>query len=84
MIERLGDASASKWLDNCTEAHDHFTPGKLVCPYDACFEREGNIFVVELSGGRGGDHLRKVYGARGHGRAGRAQTGFLVYGFSIY
>jgi hypothetical protein len=28
-------------------SRDHFTPGKFVCPHGACFDHDGNIFVVE-------------------------------------
>jgi hypothetical protein len=28
-------------------SRDHFTPGKFVCPHGACFDHEGNIYVVE-------------------------------------
>jgi hypothetical protein len=47
VIEHLGDDSASKWRDTRTQARDHFTPGKFVCPHGACFDHAGNIFVVE-------------------------------------
>jgi hypothetical protein len=26
---------------------DHFAAGKFVCPHGACFDHDGNIFVVE-------------------------------------
>jgi hypothetical protein len=26
---------------------DEFIPGKFVCPHGACFDKDGNIFVVE-------------------------------------
>ena len=47
VIEHLGDDSATKWRETRTQARDHFTPGKFVCPHGACFDHEGNIFVVE-------------------------------------
>ncbi len=47
VIEHLGDDSASKWNDTRKLTRDHFTPGKFVCPHGACFDHEGNIFVVE-------------------------------------
>jgi hypothetical protein len=28
-------------------SRDHFTPGKFVAPHGACFDHNGNIFVVE-------------------------------------
>jgi hypothetical protein len=47
VIEHLGDDSATKWSDTRKLSRDKFTPGKFVCPHSACFDREGNIFVVE-------------------------------------
>ncbi|HUD54482.1 MAG TPA: hypothetical protein VMR02_04600 [Terracidiphilus sp.] len=26
---------------------ENFKPGKFVCPHGACFDRAGNVFVVE-------------------------------------
>jgi hypothetical protein len=47
VIEHLGDDSASKYRETRAMSRDHFTPGKFVCPHGACFDRDGNIFVVE-------------------------------------
>ncbi len=47
VIEHLGDDSASKYRETRTMTRDHFTPGKFVCPHGACFDHDGNIFVVE-------------------------------------
>jgi len=47
VIEHLGDDSESKWGDTRKLSRDHFTPGKFVCPHGACFDHDGNIFVVE-------------------------------------
>ena len=47
VIEILGDDSQSKWGDTRKLSRDQFTPGKFVCPHGACFDHEGNIFVVE-------------------------------------
>jgi hypothetical protein len=47
VIEHLGDDSSSKWRDTRTQSRDHFVPGKFVAPHGACFDHEGNIFVVE-------------------------------------
>jgi len=47
VIENLGDDSQSKWGDTRKLSRDQFTPGKFVCPHGACFDHEGNIFVVE-------------------------------------
>lgn len=47
VIEHLGDDSASEYRKTRTMSRDHFTPGKFVCPHGACFDHDGNIFVVE-------------------------------------
>jgi DNA-binding beta-propeller fold protein YncE len=47
VIAHLGDDSASKWRETRIQGRDHFTPGKFIAPHGACFDQEGNIFVVE-------------------------------------
>jgi len=47
VIEHLGDDSSTKWSDTRKLSREHFTPGKFVCPHGACFDHDGNIFVVE-------------------------------------
>jgi len=50
VIDYLGDAGAKSMDDLSpirTQTRDKFTPGKFVCPHGACFDHEGNIFVVE-------------------------------------
>jgi hypothetical protein len=47
VIEHLGDDSASEWRKTRVMAREAFTPGKFVAPHGACFDHEGNIFVVE-------------------------------------
>ncbi len=47
VIAHLGDDSASDWQKTRTMSRDQFTPGKFIAPHGACFDREGNIFVVE-------------------------------------
>jgi hypothetical protein len=47
VIEHLGDDSSTKWQDTRKLPRDRFTAGKFVCPHSACFDREGNVFVVE-------------------------------------
>jgi hypothetical protein len=48
VIEQLGDDSAAnKWGDVRKLNREAFTPGKFVCPHGACFDHEGNIYVVE-------------------------------------
>lgn len=48
VITHLGDDSAANtWGQLRKEPRDKFTPGKFVCPHGACFDHDGNIFVVE-------------------------------------
>jgi hypothetical protein len=50
VIVHLGDAGAQSMNDlNPIRVltRDKFTPGKFVCPHGACYDHEGNIFVVE-------------------------------------
>ncbi len=48
VIEHLGDDSAAKkWNDTRKLDRTAFQPGKFVCPHGACFDHQGNIFVVE-------------------------------------
>ena len=47
VIENLGDASETKRRETRTMTRDHFTAWKFVAPHGACFDHEGNIFVVE-------------------------------------
>ena len=64
VIVHLGDDS--QWRERALKGfkmrgqRDQWTPGKFVHPHDACFDREGNIFVAEwVSTGRV-TKLRKV------------------------
>lgn len=48
VIEHLGDDSAAHdWEHVRTLDRSAFKPGKFVCPHGACFDYEGNIFIVE-------------------------------------
>jgi hypothetical protein len=47
IIEHLGDDSSSDYMATRKLSRDHFIPGKFVCPHGACFDHEGNIYVVE-------------------------------------
>lgn len=47
VIIHLGEDPSGDWKDLRTQSRDHFTPGKFVCPHGACFDHDGNIFVVE-------------------------------------
>ena len=48
VIEHLGDDSAANtWKEVRKLDRAAFKPGKFVCPHAACFDHNGNIFVVE-------------------------------------
>ncbi len=48
IIEHLGDSNAPEWNNPLrTQSRDKFIPGQFICPHGACFDHEGNIFVVE-------------------------------------
>ena len=46
VIEHLGDLDAP-YNDLRKKPRDQFPAGKFICPHGACFDSEGNIFVVE-------------------------------------
>jgi hypothetical protein len=44
----LGDSNAPMWNNPLrTQPRDRFIPGQFICPHGACFDNDGNIFVVE-------------------------------------
>lgn len=47
VILHLGDDSQSNWRETRKLSRESFKPGKFVCPHGACFDHQGNIFVVE-------------------------------------
>jgi hypothetical protein len=49
VVASLGEGEYSKtdWRTVRTQAPGTFVPGRFVCPHGACFDHEGNIFVVE-------------------------------------
>jgi hypothetical protein len=48
VVAVLGDAGDAKEARKLrTQAREAFVPGKFVCPHGACFDHQGNIFVVE-------------------------------------
>ena len=50
VITHLGDAGAKSMDDLMpirAKSRDNFEPGKFVCPHGACFDHNGDIFVVE-------------------------------------
>ena len=48
VIEHLGDSNAATWNNPLrTQPREAFIAGQFICPHGACFDHEGNIFVVE-------------------------------------
>jgi len=48
LVQHLGDSNAPTWNNPLrTQPRDAFVPGQFICPHGACFDRDGNIFVVE-------------------------------------
>jgi len=48
VIQHLGDSNPANWNNPLRrEPRDKFVPGQFICPHGACFDHEGNIFVVE-------------------------------------
>lgn len=48
ILEHLGDSHAPTWNNPMrNQPRDRFVPGQFICPHGACFDHEGNIFVVE-------------------------------------
>ena len=48
LVAHLGDSNAPMWNNPLrNEPRDRFVPGQFICPHGACFDADGNIFVVE-------------------------------------
>jgi hypothetical protein len=47
VIGQLGQDVSATWRQVRTQPRETFSPGRFVCPHGACFDHEGNIFVVE-------------------------------------
>jgi hypothetical protein len=48
VIEHLGDSNAATWNNPLrSQPREAFIPGQFICPHGACFDHEGNVFVVE-------------------------------------
>jgi hypothetical protein len=48
VIEHLGDSNAANWNNPLrAQPREAFIAGQFICPHGACFDHEGNIFVVE-------------------------------------
>jgi DNA-binding beta-propeller fold protein YncE len=44
----LGDSNPEQWNNPLRrESRDKFIPGQFICPHGACFDHDGNIYVVE-------------------------------------
>jgi hypothetical protein len=48
VMAHLGDSNPENWNNPLRrEPREKFIPGQFICPHGACFDHEGNIFVVE-------------------------------------
>ena len=48
ILTHLGDSNAPNWNNPLRgQPRDQFIPGQFICPHGACFDHDGNIFVVE-------------------------------------
>ena len=47
LLAQLCDDESNTWSQLRKEPREKFKPGKFVCPHSACFDKDGNIFVVE-------------------------------------
>ena len=48
LVAHLGDSNAPNWNNPLrAQPRDAFIPGQFICPHGACFDHDGNIFVVE-------------------------------------
>jgi hypothetical protein len=47
LVAQLGDSNPAGKYPLRTEPRDKFIPGQFICPHGACFDHDGNIFVVE-------------------------------------
>ena len=62
VIVHLGEDTTGDWQDLRKRPREQFRPGKFVSPHGACFDRDGNIFVVEWVEVGRITKLRKVSG----------------------
>jgi hypothetical protein len=47
VLAHLGDSNPGTGYPLRTQPRESFIPGQFICPHGACFDRDGNIFVVE-------------------------------------
>lgn len=62
VIAHLGEDTRGDWQDLRKQPREQFHPGKFVSPHGACFDHDGNIFVVEWVEVGRITKLRKVSG----------------------
>jgi hypothetical protein len=62
IVVHLGDSNAPAWNNPLRiQPRNAFLPGQFICPHGACFDRDGNIFVVEWVEVGRVTKLRKVF-----------------------
>jgi sugar lactone lactonase YvrE len=47
LLTHLCEDDSNTWNGLRKEPREKFVPGKFICPHGACFDKDGNIFVVE-------------------------------------
>jgi hypothetical protein len=47
VLAQLGEDDSNTWGELRKQPRDKFVSGKFICPHGACFDKDGNIFVVE-------------------------------------
>jgi hypothetical protein len=48
LVAQLGDSQDPEWNNPLRRGpREGFIPGRFICPHGACFDHDGNIFVVE-------------------------------------
>jgi sugar lactone lactonase YvrE len=47
LVTHLCEDDSNTWNGLRKQTRDQFKPGKFICPHGACFDKDGNIFVVE-------------------------------------
>ncbi|GIU78687.1 MAG: hypothetical protein KatS3mg005_1925 [Bryobacteraceae bacterium] len=47
LITHLGEDPSGAWGELRKQPRERFPAGRFICPHSACFDAEGNIFVVE-------------------------------------
>jgi hypothetical protein len=47
LIAHLGEDPSGTWGELRKQPRERFPAGRFICPHSACFDKDGNIFVVE-------------------------------------